>query len=425
MTNVMISGSLTVPQVDGMNRTVLLTFPGDDPMNIPAPIQTWLEHVRVLSVDIGPRGSTTEGERRGAEYCRNALEKLGLQAVLEPFKSARSIFLPHLLASLLMLSAFFVYPLAGRLSAAAAFWISLVSFASQLLELGFKDNLFRRLVPKGQSQNALAILPAVGEHRQDLVLIGHLDTQRTPLIFRSKTWVDAYKTFTTVAFVFFAVQGLVFLSGWIFQWDWAWYVAIPSALCAVLLAGMCIQADLTPFTSGANDNATAAGLVLALAEQFLQTPLQHTRLFLVCTGCEEVQHYGAIDFFKRHRAEMVNPKALVFEMLGCAGPAWLAREGIIVPFHADPDLLRTVERLSQAHPEWGAYPTQINGGNTEMADCVRFNVPALTLFGLTPEGDAPYWHQMEDTFDKLDPEVMNRAYSMAVTLIRELDSEAG
>lgn len=394
-------------------------------MNSSAPVNKWLEHVRVLSVEIGPRGSTTEGERRGANYCQDEMEKLGLQARLEAFQSARSIFLPHLLASLFMLVAFLIYPLAERLSAAVAFGISLVSLASELLELGFKDNLLRRIVPKGPSQNAVATLSPSGEHRQDLVLIGHIDTQRTPLIFKSKTWVDAYKAFTTIAFVLFAVQVLVFLLGWVFQWGWTWYAAIPSAVCAVLLAAMCIQADLTPFTPGANDNATAVGLVLALAEQFQQTPLQHTRLFLVCTGCEEVQHYGAIDFFKRHRAEMVHPKALVFEMLGCAGPAWLTREGIIVPFHADQDLLHMVERLSQAHPEWGAYPTQISGGNTEMADCVRFNVPALTLFGLTPDGEAPYWHQAEDTFDKLDPQVMGQAYDMAVTLIREIDLEAG
>lgn len=393
-------------------------------MNISDPIQTWLEHVRILSVEIGPRGSTTEGERRGAEYCRSVMEKLGLKAGLESYKSARSIFLPHLLASLLMLVAFIIYPLAGRVSAALAFGISLVSFSSQLLELGFKDNLFRRIVPKGQSQNAVASIPPAGEHKQDLVLIGHVDTQRTPLIFRSKAWVDVYKNFTTVAFILFALQVFLFLLGWVFQWSWVWYVVVPAALCALLLGAMCIQADLTPFTQGANDNATAAGLVLTLAEQFHQAPLQHTRLFLACTGCEEVQHYGAIDFFQRHRSEMQNPKALVFEMLGCAGPAWLTREGIIVPFYANPSLLRTIEKLSQAHPEWGAYPAKISGGNTEMADCIRFNVPALTLFGLTPDGDAPYWHQIEDTFDKMDPQVMARTYAMALALIQEIDSGA-
>jgi hypothetical protein len=391
----------------------------------PSPtVQTWLEHVRTLSVDIGPRGSTTEGERLGAEYCKARLEKLGLSASLETFKSARSIFVPHLLASLMMLTAFTIYPLAGRWSAAVAFVISLTSLVSELLELGFKDNLFRWIVPKGQSQNVVAAIPPAGEHRQDLVLIGHIDTQRTPLIFKSKAWVEAYKRFTTAAFILFVAQVLLFLVGWIFQWPWIWLAAIPSALGAVLLAAISIQADLTPFTPGANDNATAVGMVLTLAEQLSQTPLQHTRVYLACTGCEEVQHYGAIDFFKRHRSEMVNPKALVFEMLGCAGPGWITREGIIVPFFADPGLLKLVENLQAQHPAWGGYPVQINGGNTEMADCVRYNVPALALFGLTPEGDAPYWHQLGDTFDKIDSAVLTRTYDFTWKLIQEIDQRA-
>jgi hypothetical protein len=303
------------------------------------------------------------------------------------------------------------------------FFISLISIASELLELGFKDNLFRWIVPKGSSQNVVAVISPAGEHRQDLVLIGHIDTQRTPLIFRSKAWVEAYKNFTTVAFVLFVVQVILFLLGWIFQWGWIWYAAVPSALGALVLAAICIQADLTPFTAGANDNATAVGMVLTLAEQLEQSPLQHTRVYLACTGCEEVQHYGAIDFFKRHREEMVNPRALVFEMLGCAGPTWLTREGIIIPFYSDKELVALAERLNLENPQWGAYSGQINGGNTEMADCARFKVPALTLFGLTPEGDAPYWHQQADTFDKMDREVMTKTYDLTWKLIQEIDRQ--
>ena len=55
------------------------------------------------------------------------------------------------------------------------------------------------------------------------------------------------------------------------------------------------------------------------------------RVWLTCTGCEEVQHYGAIDFFRRQRAEMRQPVTIAFEMLGCKGPAWLVKEGRVIP----------------------------------------------------------------------------------------------
>jgi hypothetical protein len=334
--------------------------------------ESWLRHVRCLSVEIGPRGSTTEGERRGSEYCQSTLNQAGLTARMEAFTSARSIYLPHLLAAVMMLVAFVVYPLAGRVSAVLAAVLVVVSLSSELLELSFLD-----------------------------------------------------KTFTTVAFVLFLAQALLYILGSITQWAWIWPASIPSAVGALLLAAMCLQADRTPFSAGANDNATGAGLVLAMAGHLQAEPLQHTRVWLVCTGCEEVQHYGAIDFFRRHRADLQNPVAVVLESLGCAGPAWLTQEGIVVPFHADKDLVALVERLSADHPEWGAYPTRIQGGNTEMADALRAGIPAITFMGMGPHGETPYWHQVEDTFDKMDPEVMERAYAFIWAFAQALDAGEG
>ena len=128
-----------------------------------------------------------------------------------------------------------------------------------------------------------------------------------------------------------------------------------------------------------------------------------------------------IDFYKRHRSELKNPKAIVFEMLGCAGPAWLTKEGIIVPCKPDPGLLEIVERLASEHPEWGAYPTQISGGYTEMADAVRYMIPAIALFGMTRDGVTLYWHQQADTFDKMNPGIMERTWVLTVALIRKVD----
>jgi hypothetical protein len=384
-------------------------------------VSDWLSHIRALAVDIGPRGSTREGERKGAEYAQAQFEKFGLKPIWETFKSARSIFQPHLVGSLLMLLAFAIFPLAGRTTALIAALLSILVLVSELQELGFQDNFYRRILPKAESQNVHAVVQPAGEHRQDLVLVGHLDSQRTPLIFRTPGWVKTYDRFTTVIFITFILQVVLYSLAIFFPWTWIWYATIPTAICAVLLAALCVQADSTPFTAGANDNATAAGLVLTLAEHFTKNPLQHTRVLAVCTGCEEVQHYGMIDWYKRHHAELKNPRAVVFEMLGCAGPAWLTKEGIIVPFKADADMVALIERLAREHPEWGAYETKLSGGNSEMADAVRAKVPAIAFFGISREGVLPYWHQVEDTFEKMNPVVMEKTWAVVNAFIKELD----
>jgi hypothetical protein len=386
-----------------------------------AQVSAWLERIRILSEEIGPRGPTRDGERKAAEYAEAEFQKMGLRPVMESFRSARSIFQPHLIGSLGMLIAFIIFPLGGTATAVIAALLSILVLATELMELGFQNNLYRLILPKGESQNVHAVIPPSGEHTGDLVIVGHLDSQRTPFIFRSPKHVKFYDNFVSVVFITFILQVVLYSLSVFFPWSWVGYATIPTAMCSILLAAICIEADATPFTAGANDNATAAGMVLTLAEQFARNPLEHTRVWAVCTGCEEVQHYGMIDFYRRHLGDLKNPKALVFEMLGCAGPAWLTREGIIVPFKADPGLVGIVEGLAKEHPEWGAYPAKISGGNTEMADAVRNKIPAIALFGMTPEGVAPYWHQRADTFDKMDGDVLERTWEFTRALIREID----
>jgi hypothetical protein len=384
-------------------------------------VAEWLAHVKALTVGIGPRGPTREGERRGSKYARDFFARLGLQLVWESFRGARSGFHPHLLGSLIMLLAFGVFPLSGALTAGIAFLLSVAVIVSELQELGFRNNLLRLLVPKAESQNVFAIIPPRGGHERDLLLVGHVDTQRTPLVFRTPAWVKVFDKFTMVSFIAYLWQAVAFALALFFNFPWAWLASIPAAVGAVLLATMCIEAESTPFTAGANDNASAVSLVLTLARRLAKQPLERTRVFAVITGCEEVGHYGMIDFYQRHRSELKTPQAMVFELVGCAGPSWLIKEGIIVPFRSDPLIRRMAERLAAEHPEWNAYPSSVSGGNTEMADAVRFKVPAIALGGITRDKVLPYWHQRQDTFDKMNPEAMARTWEMTLALIREID----
>ena len=386
-------------------------------------VTVWLNHIRSLAVDIGPRGPTREGERQGALYAQAQFERMGLQPVYETFSSARSIFYPHILGSGLILLSFLLFPMGGKITAILSTLLSIFVLVCELLELSFQNNPYRKILPKGKSQNVFSVIPPVGEHKRDIVLVGHLDSQRAAFIFSTRGWVKFYDRFTMVVFASIVLQIILYSLAIFFEVLWAWYASIPTAVCAILLAAMFIQAEASPFTAGANDNASAVGMVLALAEEFAAQPLEHTRVYVVCTGCEEVQHYGMSDFYKRHQKELKNPTALVFEMLGCASPAWLVKEGIIVPFKADERLVQMAEHLAAEHPEWEAHPAVISGGNTEMADALRCQIPAITITGVTRDGEWPYWHQVGDTFDKMNAGLMEKSWNLTRLMIDQLDKE--
>ena len=171
-------------------------------------------------VDIGPRGPTTEGERRGAAYCA-ILSRPRPDAPGGRLTGATSIFRApdrgrRHAAGLHSL------PAGWPTSAAIAAVISLVALVSDLLELSIIDNSFRRIVAKGSSENVVAVVPPANEHRQDLVLIGHIDTQRTPRVFSTPRWVAIYKAFTTVPFVLSAGQVLLYILGAFTGWPSIW-----------------------------------------------------------------------------------------------------------------------------------------------------------------------------------------------------------
>jgi Zn-dependent M28 family amino/carboxypeptidase len=192
------------------------------------------------------------------------------------------------------------------------------------------------------------------------------------------------------------------------------------------------EAALAPFSKGANDNATGAGLVLTLGEQLARAPLRHTRVWLVCSGCEEVKHYGAMDFYRRHRDDFVNPRAIAFEMLGCDGPGYLIRESTISLFaiHASAEMVAFAASVACQHPELGAHPTQVEGGHSEMADAIHAGVPAITIAGIDEGGtrfnyDGPnlYWHHKDDVPANLNPDVLERNYAYVWELVQALDAQ--
>lgn len=227
-----------------------------------------------------------------------------------------------------------------------------------------------------------------------------------------------------MAFIAFLLQAALYTWGIFYPSPSIWPATGFSAVCALILIGVCLEADRTPFSHGANDNASSVGLVLTLAESICTEPLSSSRMWLVCTGCEEVQHYGASEFFRRHREDLVNSKVVVFEMLGCEGPAWLEREGIVVPFLADQELVTLARRVAEENPHLGAVPARIYGGNSEMADALRVGIPAITIIGLDEKGNAPYWHQVEDRYENLDTRAMERNFAYIHQFIRSLDESA-
>jgi hypothetical protein len=382
-----------------------------------------MNHVRYLAETIGPRGSTTPEEAEAARYAAQVLRGAGLEPVIESFISARSAWYPYALFSGLMLVSELLFWLGDRWGAIAALALAATALASVLLELAFRPNPLRWLLPKGRSQNVWARLQPRDEIREQVVLIGHLDTHRTPLVFSTDRWVRLFNVLVPVGLASSVALVVLFAIG-IAAPGWLWrLLSLPFALVALGLLLITLQADLTPYTAGANDNATGAGVVLSLAERLKREPLSHTAVWAVLSGCEEVGCYGADAFAQAHQDKLKHTIWIAVDSVGGAGadPSYLKRETFLLTTQSDPDLLALAERIATRRPELKAFAYAFRGAYTEGVIGGKYGFRVLTLSANRRDGVLPEWHRSTDVVENLDPAVVERTETFLWELLQEID----
>jgi hypothetical protein len=386
-----------------------------------AVVERWLEHIRALSVEIGARGSTTPAEARAAEYVRGVLAGLEANPQVEPFASAKSGWRPYVLVTLISLVGLALYPLNPPLPRWFGLILTALAFVCGFMELNLIPNPIYWLLPKGQSQNVYGVIEPAGEATQDVLLVGHLDTHRTPLTHRSRAGLAFYGLMLKLGFVSLLLIPLLYLIGALSSWGWVWPVSLVPGAFVLVVFFVTVHVDFTGFSPGASDNASGTGLALALAERAHQQPLQRARLWAVAVGCEEVGMFGSTAFYKRHAAEFPNAYVITLDNLGIAGPAWILHEGLNIQLHSHPELVALAERVASESPELGAFPQKWDVAYTDSAAAIKAGLKTITLLGATREKKLPYWHVHEDTIDKLLPDVLANTAEFTWRMVRAID----
>lgn len=385
-----------------------------------------IEHVRYLSETIGPRGSTRPAEKVAADYVAQILQETGYQPITETFMSARSSYSPFVIFAGLILAGEILFWTGTRWGSFIALMLVLFAVGSVLLELTFRSNPFRWLLPKGESQNVWTRIQPRDEPLEQVVLLGHLDSNRTPLLFSSDGWVRFLGIIVPLCLISAVVLMVLFGIGSItpkLLWQ---YLSLPFVLVIAVLFILMLQADTSPFSPGANDNATAVAAVLGVAEGLKDAPLEHTTVWTLFTGCEEVGCYGADAFVRAHSDELGCPAWIPLEILGGVGadPTYLTSETFLLAAHSDPALLAIADQVASQHPSLGAESLAWKSTYTEGAIGAKYGYRVLTLASFRRDGLLPEWHRPTDTIENVDVEVLNKCERFLWELLREIDHQA-
>lgn len=235
-----------------------------------------MQHLAILTDEIGPRPATSEAEHRASLHVESVFAASGLEPQVQEFDAPRTYGWAYILYNLLSIAAAVVagpLVLGGKLE-----WLAFVLSALVAIILVSDLNTrwgFTRLMPKGPSQNVIGRLVPKGrpERVKKLVLVAHVDTARSslvfspalvrrfPLIFRLMKWATVL-----VALLLFVLALPLPLSAKVHTYVWYAALVFAAYLLLVLLANLHRELFM-PFVQGANDNASGVAVLLGVAEE--------------------------------------------------------------------------------------------------------------------------------------------------------------
>jgi hypothetical protein len=205
-------------------------------------------------------------------------------------------------------------------------------------------------------------------------------------------------------------------------WRLEWWLSLPLGLVLIYIQALLIQRERTgEFVAGANDNASGVGCALAVAEHFAASPLQHTELWTVLTGCEEVAANGAVEFLEAHRAQLGDAFVLSPDNCGAGQPIYAVVDGMFFGHRASPTLVRLAEEIIAEHPNLAIRPAPYRASYTDGSAALVRGYQALSILGLNEQGVPPNWHWPTDTFENVDENAVNTAAQFLRLMIEKID----
>ena len=388
-----------------------------------------IQVIKHLSETIGGRGSCTEEVRKAGGYIAGCLEELGVQDVQrEEFQAIPATYWTFGLSFAVALAGSLAVLLIGgpaALMAAAVY--NALGFWGMLAESNLDPSWTRWLLPRANSQNIVGKMPAARGSSQKVVLCAHLDTHRTPVFYSSRAWLSVFNLLIGLALLSMAVGAAGFGAAYLLDWSWARWLGLVLIPIQGFALAMCMQADFTPYSPGANDNASGAALALELASRMSESPLDNLEVHFAFTDCEEVGAWGMQDFLERHSSELGQDAFyIIIDQVGAGRIKFLTSDGLLVKHRTHPRALEVAGHVAALRPELGVY----SGNGQAYTDALRATkrrLAALTLVAVPASEveSGAHWHQMSDLPENIVAEDLHKAAEFAWEILKSLDSTHG
>lgn len=381
------------------------------------PRQTLLRHIHALSVQIGVRPATSEGERAAADYVQAKLTRLGfIDSQRQEFQASPRLSHKSIPAFLLVIMPLLIGLRRGRFWQIVGGLVAVIGGLNLPSLWRLRPMPWEAMLPRGESQNVIAIAPSTQKPHKKIVLLAHLDTGYHRLSAHPR-FVGLFPLVADGSIIAAMASGLLSLAGLL------WPLRLLGALGLGVGAGVILADELQGGIEGANDNASGIAVALGIAEGLRAEPLQHTEVWFAFTGSEQsglggVGHLLATQGDKLSDALFINLK-----MVGSGELCWATRQGLGAFGGYQPrfGLVPIAERAATARPELG-----VMGKPMAMIDdlsaIMDWGFSGITITGYDRvTGYSPNAHRQSDSARLIDPDTVDRALQFVAEMIRQID----
>lgn len=391
------------------------------------------KYISKIVNNYGPRAPGSNEESEAGKDILNELEGVADETDREKFSCHPKAFLGwmKITVPIYILSVLVYFFLPGYV------WISIILSSLGLL-LFFKQFLqyaefLDPLYPEEDSYNIIGKFEPEGNIDKTLIFSGHHDSA---FQFNLIAWFPkAYPILMGIAF--FGVLSLPFITTLDFVLNSIWpnlplvtliFSKIPWIYISTLpFAFLFIFFETGKPVPGASDNLSGVAVVLGLARYLndireSKTYPENTEVFCVSFGCEEAGLRGSRRYVEEHLDELKGKDVEVINLETITSPENLSiveRENTTRTDHSK-ELVKKIKRISSDEMNYNL-PTKemsIGAGGTDATPFSRENIKAISIFGTSMEDVPEFYHTMDDTPDKIDPQALTKTLELCKEIIK-------
>jgi len=387
-----------------------------------------------------PRLAGSEGEKTAVKLTVEEFEKIGFQAneiqkqefEFSTFYSeelAKIIAFMTLILITVLLFIKYLFPAFVFLTILGIIiiFLSMIKFLKYPELQGFWEKNFGKKI---NATNVFVKVPATkvpAEDARNIIISAHLDS-------KSQTFKTIWRVLFVVLWELGGILFIIFFTVFLIDFYFGAFksILLGIEICIIVVSIVTIFSLLMVMaintgnkSKGALDNASGMALVFELSSIFKTAPLNNFNLWFCQFSAEEIGTMGSRFFVDKYEGSFHEGKPLQinFDMVSCINSKkneveYIRSYGIFPPKSASHVLLSYIHRSAEEQNIKIYGHRVLNGAHT---DSVPFHLRKYDSIDITSLAAAKYSHSINDTPNRINPQVLLETYKIVRRMTSMLD----